>query len=77
MHEEGSSQIRTIAYKGGGGERLILAILVHPYYVDDPKLPQYFYLLMEKPLSCYFQVWCPYYQVARCNQKTPIPVSSW
>ena len=21
------------------------------------KLPQYFYLLMEKPLGCYFQVW--------------------
>ena len=25
------------------------------------KLPQYFYLLMEKPLGCYIQVWSPYY----------------
>ena len=32
-----------------------------------------FYLLIEKPLSSYFQVWSPYYQVAQCNQKTPIP----
>ena len=40
------------------------------------KLPHYFYLLMEKPLGCYFQVWSPYYQVAQSNQKTPIPVSS-
>ena len=39
-------------------------------------LPQYFYLLMEKPLGCYFQVWTPYYQAAHCNQKIPIPVSS-
>ena len=37
------------------------------------KLPQYFYLLMEKPLGHYFQVWSPYYQMAKCNQKTPIP----
>ena len=36
-------------------------------------LPQYFYLLIEKPLGCYFQVWSPYYQAAQCNQKTPIP----
>ena len=28
------------------------------------KLPWYFYLLMEKPLSHYFQVQSPYYQVA-------------
>ena len=40
------------------------------------KLPQYFYLLMEKPVGCYFQIRSPYYQVAQCNQKTPIPVSS-
>ena len=40
------------------------------------KLPQYFYLLMEKPLGHYFQVRSPYYQAAQCNQKTPIPVSS-
>ena len=40
------------------------------------KLPQYFYLLMEKPLGSYFQVPSPYYQVAQCNQKTPIPLSS-
>ena len=31
------------------------------------KLPWYFYLLMEKPLSHYFQVWSPYYQMAQCN----------
>ena len=30
---------------------------------------------MEKPLGRYFQVWFPYYQAAKCNQKTPIPVS--
>ena len=40
------------------------------------KLPQYFYLLMEKLLGCYFQVRSPYYLAAQCNQKTPIPVSS-
>ena len=40
------------------------------------KLLQYFYLLMEKPLGRYFQVGSTYYQVAQCNQKTPIPVSS-
>ena len=40
------------------------------------KLPWCFYLLMEKPLGCYFQVQSPYYQVAQSNQKTPIPVSS-
>ena len=40
------------------------------------KLPWYFYLLMEKPLGRYFQVWSPYCQVAQCNQKTPIPISS-
>ena len=33
------------------------------------KLPQYFYLLMEKPLGLYFQVWSPYYKAAQCNQK--------
>ena len=33
MHKGGSSQIRTIAYKGGGG--LILGIFVRTYYVDD------------------------------------------
>ena len=37
------------------------------------KLPWYFYLLMEKPLGRYFQVRSPYYQTAKCNQKTPIP----
>ena len=36
----------------------------------------YFYLLMEKPLGHYFQVRSPYYQLAQCNQKTPISVSS-
>ena len=40
------------------------------------KLPQYFNLLMEKPLGCYFQVWSPYYQAAQCNQKADIPVCS-
>ena len=40
------------------------------------KLPQYFYLLMEKPLGRYFQVRSPCYQAAQCNQKTLIPVSS-
>ena len=36
------------------------------------KVPQYFYLLMEKPLGRYFQVRSPYYQMAKCSQKTPI-----
>ena len=40
------------------------------------KLPWYFYLLIEKPLGLYIQVQSPYYQVAQCNQKRPIPVSS-
>ena len=40
-------------------------------------LPWYFYFLMEKPLHRYFQIQSPYYQVAQCNQKTPIPVCSW
>ena len=39
------------------------------------KVPRYFYLLMEKPLSCYFQIWSLYYQAAQCTQKTPILVS--
>ena len=33
------------------------------------KLPQYFYLLMEKLLGHYFQVRSPYYQATQCNQK--------
>ena len=33
-HKGGSSQMRTIVYKGKGG--LILAIFVRTYYVDDP-----------------------------------------
>ena len=40
------------------------------------KLTQYFYLLMGKPLGCYFEVQSPYNHTAQCNQKTPIPVSS-
>ena len=40
------------------------------------KLPQYFYLLMEKPFGHYFQAWSAYYQVAQSNQKIPILVSS-
>ena len=40
------------------------------------KVPQYFNLLMEKPLGRYFQVWSSYYQAAQCNQKTPIPTVS-
>ena len=40
------------------------------------KVPWYFHLLMEKPLGHYFQVQSPYYQVAQCTQKTPIPLSS-
>ena len=47
-----------------------------PYTNMALKLCWYFYLLMEKPFGRYFQVWSPYYQVAQCNQKTLIPVSS-
>ena len=39
------------------------------------KLISVFYLLIEKPLGCYFQVLSPYYRAAICNQKTPICVS--
>ena len=39
------------------------------------KLPQYFHLLMEKSLGCYFLLQSPYYQAPQCNQKTPIPTS--
>ena len=38
------------------------------------KQPWYFYLLMEKLFSRYFQVSSPYYQAAQCKQKTTIPV---
>ena len=31
---------------------------------------------MEKPFGHYFQAWSPYYQMAQCNQKMPILVSS-
>ena len=51
-------------------------ITPHPCANMALNLPQYFYLRMEKPLGCYFQVWSPYYQAAQCNQKTPIPISS-
>ena len=40
------------------------------------KLSQYFYLQIEKPLACFFQVQSSYYQAAHCNQKTLILVSS-
>ena len=34
------------------------------------KLPWYFYLLMEKPLCCYIQVRCPYYQATLHPENT-------
>ena len=34
------------------------------------KIPQYFYLLLEKPLGQYFQVRSPYYQAPQYSQKT-------
>ena len=40
------------------------------------KMSRYFYLMMEKPLGCYFQVCSPFYQAVQCNHKTPIPLSS-
>ena len=48
-----------------------------PYANMALKLPQYFYLLMEKPPGCYFQVWSSYYQAVQCNQKTPISDYMW
>ena len=39
------------------------------------EVKQYFYLLMEKPLGCCFQIQSSYYQAAQYNQKTVIPVS--
>ena len=39
-------------------------------------LRRYFYLLMEKSVSFYTQVWSPYYQVTQCNKKTRISASS-
>ena len=41
-----------------------MAVGTHFHTHYDTKLPQNFYLLIEKPLGCYFQ------------QKTPIAVSS-
>ena len=55
---------------------LKIAVETHFHAQHDTKLPQNFYLLMEKPLGHYFQVQSPYYQVTQCNQKTPAPVSS-
>ena len=40
------------------------------------KMSRYFYLMMEKPLGCYFQVCSPFYQAVQCDHKTPIPLSS-
>ena len=37
------------------------------------KLLQYFYLLMQKPIGCYFKVQSSYFHMAQYNQKTPIP----
>ena len=47
-----------------------------PYAKMALKLPCYYYLLMKKPLGCYFQVRSPHYQVAQSHQKTTIPASS-
>ena len=42
------------------------------------KLPQYFYLLMEKTLGYYFQVQSVYYQAVQCNQKNTYScISRW
>ena len=30
-----------------------------------PKLPQYIYLLMKKPVGCNLQIWSPYYKAAQ------------
>ena len=40
------------------------------------KLSKYFYQLMDKSLSHYFQVQSRYYLVAQFNQKTSIPLTS-
>ena len=40
------------------------------------RLPQYFYLVMEKSRGRYFQVCSPYYQAAQCNRKVPTITSS-
>ena len=42
----------------------------HHVHNMAPKLPQYFYLLMEKPIGCSFHVHSPYYQATQCSQKT-------
>ena len=46
---------------------LLQTFVIHGNYLIENKnknmelkLSQYFYLLMEKPLGCYFQVWSPY-----------------
>ena len=43
-----------------------------------PKLPQYFYLLIDGEGSWLLlpSLVSPYYQAAQCNQKTPIPICS-
>ena len=38
------------------------------------KLPRYFYLLMEKPLGHYFQLWSPYYQEWKTAKKMKVGV---
>ena len=53
-----------------------IAVGIHFHAQHGTKTTWYFYLLMEKPLRCYFQVWSPYYQVALCNQKISVPVFS-
>ena len=52
---------------------LEIAVEMHLQGRMTLKPPLHFYLLVEKPLGCYFQIWSPYYQVEQCNQKTPIP----
>ena len=37
------------------------------------KLPEYFYLLIKKPLGHYFQVWSHFYQGATGKHRLPYP----
>ena len=53
-----------------------ISVGAHFHAQHDTKTIQDFYLLIEKPFGCCFQLWCHYYHVAQRNQKTPIPLSS-
>ena len=53
-----------------------IAVTTHFHAQHGTKTTPVFLSADEKSLGCCFQVQSPYYQVAQCNQKTPIPAFS-